>query len=569
MSAPVPAGPRRVRPLGPRAALVECADLHDAVAVHARLAAADLPGLVDCVAGAETVVVRASTTAALRDILRTARAVPRGRAGAGGNRTVTIDVVYDGEDLATVGELTGLGADGVVRAHSEQAWTAAFAGFAPGFFYCAGEDGLDVPRRDTPRTAVPAGSVALAGRFSAVYPRSSPGGWQLIGRSAARMFDLDRDDPALLRPGDRVRYRPARDLVEITPAAAEPAPVRGPHLRVGAPGLQTLVQDRGRAGSAALGVSPSGALDAAAAGSANRLVGNGPGAAVLENLFGGLELTAHGEHVLAVTGARAALTVTGPAPWRPPLGTPFALRDGERLAIGTVTAGARIYVGVRGGVAVPPVLGSRSADTLAGLGPDPLTAGGALPVGPDPGTAVRLPEPVPAPPAVSTVRVVPGPRDDWFAPAAVASFFAQEWELAASSDRVGARLSGEPLVRVRTDELPSEGTVPGCVQVPPSGLPVVLLQDGPTTGGYPVLGVVHPEDLAVLAQLRPGGRLRFSQVPAPGLGAPIPGDTPAGSTDRPDPASTATESSTETSEETSTGTSTETSAETSTDTSQE
>lgn len=550
MSGPAPAGPRRVRPLGPRAALVECADLHDAVAVHARLAAADLPGLVDCVAGAETVVVRASTTAALREVVRAARAVPRGSAGAGGTHTVTIDVVYDGEDLAAVGELTGLGADGVVRFHSEQAWTAAFAGFAPGFFYCVGEDGPDVPRRGTPRTAVPAGSVALAGRFSAVYPRSSPGGWQLIGRSAARMFDLDREDPALLRPGDRVRYRPVRELVEVAATAARTAPVRGPHLTVGAPGLQTLVQDGGRAGSAALGVSPSGALDAAAAASANRLVGNGPGAAVLEHLLGGLELTAHGEHVLAVTGARAALTVTGPAPWRPPLGTPFALRDGERLAVGAVTAGARVYVGVRGGIAVPPVLGSRSADTLAGLGPDPLAAGDALPVGPDPGTAVRAPEPAPAPAAVPTVRVVPGPREDWFTPAAVASFFAQEWELTASSDRVGARLSGEPLERVRTDELPSEGTVPGCVQVPPAGLPVVLLQDAPTTGGYPVLGVVHPEDLAVLAQLRPGERLRFARLPAPDLGPP-PAEVPAPTTAPAAPVSTATDSSTDTSTDTS------------------
>lgn len=550
MSGPAPAGPRRVRPLGPRAALVECADLHDAVAVHARLAAADLPGLVDCVAGAETVVVRASTTDALRGVVRAARAVPRGSAGAGGARTVTIDVVYDGEDLAAVGELTGLGADGVVRFHTGQAWTAAFAGFAPGFFYCVGEDGPDVPRRGTPRTAVPAGSVALAGRFSAVYPRSSPGGWQLIGRSAARMFDLDREDPALLRPGDRVRYRPVRELVEVAATAARTAPVRGPHLTVGTPGLQTLVQDGGRAGSAALGVSPSGALDATAAGSANRLVGNGPGAAVLEHLLGGLELTAHGEHVLAVTGARAALTVTGPAPWRPPPGTPFALRDGERLAVGTVTAGARVYVGVRGGITVPPVLGSRSADTLAGLGPAPLAAGDALPVGPDPGIAVRPPEPAPAPAAVPAVRVVPGPRDDWFTPAAVASFFAQEWELTASSDRVGARLSGEPLERVRTDELPSEGTVPGCVQVPPAGLPVVLLQDAPTTGGYPVLGVVHPEDLAVLAQLRPGGRLRFVRLPAPDLGPP-PAEDPGPATAQAEPDSTAASTSTDMSTDTS------------------
>ena len=221
-----------------------------------------------------------------------------------------------------------------------------------------------------------------------------------------------------------------------------------------------------------------------------------------------------------------------------------------------MTAGARVYVGVRGGITVPPVLGSRSADTLAGLGPAPLAAGDALPVGPEPGTAVRPPEPAPAPAAVPAVRVVPGPRDDWFTPAAVASFFAQEWELTASSDRVGARLSGEPLERVRTDELPSEGTVPGCVQVPPAGLPVVLLQDAPTTGGYPVLGVVHPEDLAVLAQLRPGGRLRFVRLPAPDLGPP-PAEDPGPATAQAEPDSTATSTSTDMSTDMSTDTSRE------------
>ncbi|MCM3687038.1 5-oxoprolinase subunit B/C family protein [Kocuria rosea] len=509
--------------MGPLAALVECADLHDAVALHARLTTAGLPGLVDCVAGAQTVVVRASTPAALRRTVTAALAAPRGAAGTGGGRVVPIDVVYDGEDLAAVGELTGLGADGVVRAHAGQEWTAAFAGFAPGFFYCVGGSGaLDVPRRETPRTAVPPGSVALAGPFSAVYPRRSPGGWQLIGRTAEVMFDIDRAEPALLRSGDRVRYRPVRELVELPPRPAAPAPAAaGPHLVVAAPGLQTLVQDRGRPGSAALGVAPSGALDDVAAAAANRLVGNGPDAAVLENLLGRLTLTAAGDQVLAVTGARASLDVPGVPGWRPAHGVPFALRDGEQLVVGAVETGARVYVGVRGGLAVPPVLGSRSADTLAGLGPAPLAAGDVLPVGADPGTAVQAPAPEPRLPAVPSVRVVPGPRDDWFPPSSLEAFLAQEWELSPDSDRVGARLAGAPLERTRTGELPSEGTVPGSVQVPPSGLPVVFLRDAPTTGGYPVLGVVHPEDLTVLAQLRPGQRLRFTRCPAPELGTEL------------------------------------------------
>ncbi|WP_331779875.1 5-oxoprolinase/urea amidolyase family protein [Kocuria flava] len=510
--------PRRVRPMGPRAALLECAGLHDAVALRAALAGAGLPGLVDCAAGAETVVVRASSPAALRRIVAAARAVAPGAEASAEPRTVDVDVVYDGEDLEAVGERTGLGAEGVVRAHSGQEWTAAFAGFAPGFFYCLGEAGtLDVPRRESPRTAVPAGAVALAGRFSAVYPRRSPGGWQLIGRTDAVLFDLDRDEPALLRPGDRVRYRPVRELVRLAPAPAPGARPAGPGLVVDEPGLQSLVEDRGRPGSAALGVSPSGALDDVAAAAANRLVGNPADAAVLENLLGRLRLSASGDQVVAVTGAPAPLEVPGVAGWAPEPGVPFALRDGEQLVVGPVAAGARVYVAVRGGIAVAPVLGSRSTDVLAGLGPAPLAAGDLLPVGPDPGTAVQEPVPVPGPPREPVLRVVPGPREDWFTPASREAFFDQEWELSPDSDRVGARLRGTPLERARTGELPSEGAVPGSVQVPPSGTPVVFLRDHPTTGGYPVLGTVHPEDLSLLAQLPPGARLRFTRHPAPDL----------------------------------------------------
>ena len=139
---------------------------------------------------------------------------------------VLIDTVYDGEDLAEVGQLTGLGPDGVIAAHTGQIWTVAFAGFAPGFGYMVGENqDLEVPRRSSPRTAVPAGSVALAGNYSAVYPRRSPGGWQLIGRTGARMWDLDREQPALAAPGHRVQFRAVRDIVTLAPE--QPCP--GPH----------------------------------------------------------------------------------------------------------------------------------------------------------------------------------------------------------------------------------------------------------------------------------------------------------------------------------------------------
>ncbi|MCY1157788.1 MAG: carboxyltransferase protein, partial [Citricoccus sp.] len=262
--------PRPLRWAGTRAFLIECPSLADVVALHAQLTAAPLPDQVEAVAAAETVTLsfthRAAAVAGARAVQALAIADRAGQSG----RTVDIDVVYDGEDLVEVGQLTGLGADGVVRVHTHTLWTGAFGGFAPGFTYLVAEDDpLQVPRRSTPRTSVPAGSVAIAGHFSAVYPRSSPGGWQLLGHTDATMWDLERPSPALVRPGDRVRYRAVRELLRVTPA---PGPVPGPEPATGGavhaggtdtspsgatvqsaapalvietPGLQSLVQDLG------------------------------------------------------------------------------------------------------------------------------------------------------------------------------------------------------------------------------------------------------------------------------------------------------------------------------------
>ncbi|PPK93126.1 KipI family sensor histidine kinase inhibitor [Kineococcus xinjiangensis] len=200
-------------PCGDAALLVELGSLPAALALHADLAAAPPPGVVDVVPAARTVLVRTAPGADLAALagLLAGRAAPTGAAAAPAPApAVELRVVYDGEDLAEVGELTGLGAAGVVAAHTASTWTTAFTGFAPGFGYLTGGDPrLHVPRRSSPRTRVPAGSVALAGEFSGVYPRTSPGGWQLIGTCDAVLFDPDRDPPALLRPGTRVRFTDA------------------------------------------------------------------------------------------------------------------------------------------------------------------------------------------------------------------------------------------------------------------------------------------------------------------------------------------------------------------------
>ncbi|GAA1603149.1 MULTISPECIES: biotin-dependent carboxyltransferase family protein [Kribbella] len=268
-------------------------------------------------------------------------------------------------------------------------------------------------------------------------------------------------------------------------------------------GPLATIQDLGRAGQAALGVPASGACDRASYALANRLVGNHDGAAALEVTYGGLALHADGDVVVAITGAPC----TGV-----PLNAPAVLRSGQVLRFGPPTSGLRTYVAVRGGIDVPPVLGSRSTDLLSGLGPSPLVAGQTLPVGssenPMPGVDLA---PVAHPAAGEVVlRVTPGPRRDWFTDAGWESLLTQVYSVSTNSNRVGVRLDGVPLERARTGELASEGMTHGAVQIPPSGTPVIFLADHPVTGGYPVIAYVAAADLDACAQLRPGQPVRLA-----------------------------------------------------------
>lgn len=516
---------------GTRTLLLEMDTLEDVVALHARLADSPLPGQIEVLAAAATVMLAFDTrTNALAAPVALER-LDGGPDAAVTGRDITVDVVYDGDDLAEVARLTGLGADGVITAHTSQVWTAAFGGFAPGFAYLHGEHAsLQVPRRQSPRTAVPAGSVALAGRFSAIYPTRSPGGWQLIGRTEAVMWDLDREHPALVRPGDRVRYHAVRELVDIQPAAENATPggegtssddASDTALLVLAPGLQSLIQDLGRPGLGDLGVPAAGAADTPSARQANRLVGNPEGDAVIETLLGGLTLRACGELTLTLAGAAEGAEVSGPHGRRPVAArAPFALHDGETLTVQAPGSGLRSYLAVRGGLLVAQVLGSRSADTLSGIGPAPLVSGTSLPVGtvarghivghPEPAVLPRIQE------GAVNLRITSGPRADWFNDDAIDALCREPWSVGSQSNRVGLRLEAgdrqTPVERTRTGELSSEGTTTGSLQVPPSGLPVLFLTDHPVTGGYPVIAVVVPEDLPAAAQIPPGGRVRFTLV---------------------------------------------------------
>lgn len=274
-------------------------------------------------------------------------------------------------------------------------------------------------------------------------------------------------------------------------------------------GVLTTVQDLGRTGWAHFGVARSGAADRASLRLGNRLVGNPADAAGLEVLVGAARFRADGAAVVAVTGAAVDLWVN-----ESPRGRNVSLRleSGDVLRLGIAALGLRAYMAVRGGVDAPLVLGSRSYDQLGGLGPPPLRTGDIVAIGADPDRAphwdvapVREVDPAP------TLRVTAGPRDGWLLPPGLAQLTSQPWSVQPMSDRTGVRLSGPRIAR-RDGELLSEGLVPGAVQVPPDGNPIVLGPDAGVTGGYPVVAVVNDSDLDLVGQLAPGARVTFRLV---------------------------------------------------------
>ena len=511
----------RFLPVNPTTLLVELADLEATLALFDSLARKPLEGVEEIIPAARTLMLRFDPETSPSDIAAELASRDLSARDSGRTRTVEIPVVYDGADLAESAERLGITTEEVIRRHTEADYTVAFTGFAPGFAYLsAPEAGLTVPRRQTPRTRIPAGAVGLAGAFSGVYPRESPGGWQIIGTTPLVMFDPDRDPAALLSPGDGVRFRRIDAMPERAPAkaAARPAP-EAPGLRVLSVELPVLVQDMGRPGLAALGVSVSGALDRGALAAANAAVGNSPDAAALEITLGGFSFEAERAVTVALTGAPAPITLRSAEGHVliAPHGRPIRLGPGDVLSLAAPAQGMRSYLAAAGGLDVPAVMRSAATDTLAGIGSAPVKAGDRLAVGRQSGTPPTSAPPrsrvLPTAADIVTLDVVLGPRTDWFTPEAVRLLGAQEWMVTPESSRVGIRLAGAtPLERARTDELQSEGTVRGALQVPPNGQPVLFLSDHPLTGGYPVIGSVAPHHLDLAGQIPIGARIRLVPI---------------------------------------------------------
>lgn len=508
-------GDIRFLQVGPRTMLVELRDLDETLSLFDALVADPVPGMAEVVPAARTLMIRTDPGIAADGALA-ALILRRHGQGAGtradSGAVAEISMRYDGADLADVAAHMGLAVPEVIAAHQAAHWQVAFCGFAPGFAYLTCDDPrFDLPRRAEPRLRIPAGSVALAARFGGIYPQDSPGGWQLIGTTGLRMWDLARDPPALLQPGMRVRF--VEGDARVHPVAAVPKVAQAPALTVLATAFPILFQDDGRAGQGGQGVSASGAMDRGALHRANRAVGNPAASAALEITLGPVDLRSDDALTLALTGAVGrARIVAGDARIPVAPGQPFALDRGERLLIDPPLRGMRAYLALRGGFRVAPVLGSAATDTLARIGPVPLKAGAAIAAAHAPAIATAAPEdqpPLPGPGDLVELPVALGPRADWFGDEEVRCFLDQQWQVTPESSRIGLRLRGARGLMRDGAELPSEGTEAGAIQIPHTGQPVLFLADHPLTGGYPVIATVLPQALDLAGQIPPGARIRF------------------------------------------------------------
>jgi KipI family sensor histidine kinase inhibitor len=558
----------RITPFGDRALLLE---VDDQPAAHSLASAIERGrrsrrapvGVGETVVGMASLVVHLDGSTGTEDAVgewlqelttgvdSSAPSDPSERSAASGSargsalrRRVDIPVTFDGPDLDEVAERIGIAparvADLLTAAHLD----VAFLGFAPGFAYLTGlpPELAAVPRRQTPRVSVPAGSVALAGGFASVYPSTGPGGWNLIGRTPIRLFDPEQPPYALLAPGDAVRFTdqraaeqagadiglgpgpghgPGSEPEPSDPARRSPLTARSARfVEVLDPGLLTLVQDGGRVGVAAVGIPRAGPADPATMSLANRLVGNADTTAAIEVTASGPRLRFAGRAHLAVVappGAHLEVLLDGL-----PLatGSVVPVGDGQVLTVRRVRGGLRAYLAVSGGFDTPVVIGSRSSDQLSGLGPGPLIAADRLDLGPPGRPHGQLLPPASGIPSLHgsgpdhrwwRIRVVAGPHT--VSTAGAEPLAGGPWLVGPASNRIGVRLSPRDRPAVAAPgQIPSTGMVTGAVQLPPDGHPIILLPDHATVGGYPVVACVIAADLPLVGQLGPGDTVEFMTV---------------------------------------------------------
>lgn len=433
-------------------------------------------------------------------------------------RVVTIPVAYgghDGPDLADVARQAGLEPNDVVRRHQDATYRVGAIGFAPGFAYLTGlPPELATPRRSTPRVRVPVGSVGIGGAQTGVYTCPTPGGWSLIGRTELRLFDPERDPPALLAVGDHVRFADVDGTTFRTPTLTPPHRATSQDraaLEVLQPGMLTTVQDLGRPGYGRIGVAPGGAADRMALIRGNRLLGNPDGAT-------GLEMTINGPHIrflrhgrIVVSGANLGARLNGVSL---AVDAVRVVRPGDELTFGgRPRQGARAWLCVAGGIDVPERLGSRSTDLVGGFGGHegrPLRRGDRLATGPSTAPWARI-HLAPDERHTGPIRITRGPQANRFGPEAWRALLEREFRVSPDSNRQGIRLDGPPILPFGSADIISQGVVTGAIQITGSGQPIVMLPARATIGGYPQIATVIDADLDRLGQVKPGDTVRFTE----------------------------------------------------------
>jgi len=424
-------------------------------------------------------------------------------------RRIEIPVKYggpEGPDLERVARHAGLSSEEVVARHSGAEYQVALLGFSPGFPYMVGlPEELATPRLSTPRLQVPAGSVAIAGNQTGIYPRHSPGGWNLIGRTSAKLCDWEREDPFLLRPNDRVAFIRSEIRRFDFPEKRAPLPVEDPVLELRTSGLLTSVQDLGRRGHAHQGVPPSGAMDPLAMRLANLAAGNREGAPALEFAFPGPRMAFLRNASFSLGGADFGAQLNG----RPvPSYERLTAKEGEELRFEESRTGQWGYLALAGGISSRHSLGSAATDTRSGLGA-PLSAGARLSLEDEPAARGRRvpPDLAPLPRRNALVRFVPalqGPPGDLDGATVT---------LSGVRDRSGYRTES-PEFGAAQGSIPSEGIPPGTIQLPPDGRLIFLLADRPTTGGYQKVAFFASVDGRLIAQSPPGAKLTLRKIEA-------------------------------------------------------
>lgn len=488
------------------------------VALAERLRASRVRGLLDAVPGACSLLlifdplrvcaerVRREAESANRRSLET---IWTSTTAARSRRLLRLPVAYGGEDLDELARGAGLSREAFAARHCAAEYRVAFLGFAPGFAYLRGlPSELAAARLDRPRPRVPAGSVAIGGAYTGVYPASSPGGWRLIGRTTVRLFDPDGEPPTLWRAGDRVRFESVRpEQLPAPPSAVRRAAADSsnpPLFRVLSPGVAATIQGAPEDGLRAFGIPPGGAMDAQALAQANARVGNPAGEPALEMALVGPELEAMQACVVALAGAALEAWING-KPASPSVA--WTLSPGDRLRLGRLSgSGAFAYLAVAGGLLPAARYAPRprlaAGDTVArGDARRAAAAEASSRFEVETSGEIRL-------------RTRPGPEADHFAPSERERFYRDAWRVSLESDRRGTRLEGAALAHRGAPEIPPSGTVPGSVQVPGGGQPIILGPDGPVTGGYPRIATVLAADLPLLGRAVAGTVLRFSEAPS-------------------------------------------------------